>query len=184
MRTADDGRGVGVVVACVPEPTVRLDRFDQRRWKTNRFLGEVYTHEHTFAYTAGMALITQRVDEADARRVEVEQPKGLAAGTKAVLDVRRHREERAGAGAMPLAPLEELDLACEHIERVGVIGVGVQVDTLEVGPERQLEGLDVRQRCEGAVAARRDPLALAGPREGRLLHPRGPRRAANSSTPR
>ena len=49
MRTADDGRGVGVVVARVPEPAVCLDRFDQRRWKTGRFLGEVYTYEHMFA---------------------------------------------------------------------------------------------------------------------------------------
>ena len=74
---------------------------------------------------------------------------------------------------MPLAALEELDLALEHVERVGVIGVGVQVDALEVGPERELECLDVRQLCEDAVAARPDPLALAGSREERLLHRRG-----------
>src|SRR5437763_16582488 len=119
-----------------------------------------------------MALITQRVDEADARRVEVEQPKGLAAGTKAVLDVRRHREERAGAGAMPLAPLEELDLALEHIERVGVIGVGVRIDALEVRPERELEHFEVRQLREDTVPIRR-PFALARSREVRPVRRRG-----------
>src|SRR5438105_2571667 len=119
-----------------------------------------------------MALITQRVDEADARRVEVEQPKRLAAGTKAVLDVRRHREERAGAGVMPLAALEELDLALEHVERVGVVRVGVRIDALEVRPERELEHFEVRQLREDTVPIRR-PFALAGSREERLLHRRG-----------
>src|SRR5256885_9407709 len=101
-----------------------------------------------------MALITQRVDEADARRVEVEQPKGLAAGTKAVLGVRRHREERAGAGAMPLAALEELDLALEHVERVGVIGVGVRTYALEVRPEGELHRLEGRHPREDPVPVR------------------------------
>src|SRR3954454_2373824 len=111
-----------------------------------------------------MALLPQPFDEADVRRVEVEQADVDAAGTEAVLDVRRHRQERAGADSVPLAVLEELDLALEHVERVGVVGMGVRVDALEVGLEEELERLDVRQLGEYAVSVRR-PLALARPNE-------------------
>src|SRR5579884_618274 len=107
-------------------------------------------------------------DEAVVRRVEVEQAKSTAAGAEPVLDIRWYREERAGAGAMPLALDEELDLALEHVERVGVCGVGVRVDALEVGGERQFERLDVRQLRKDAVLP--DALALARLREERLLH--------------
>src|SRR6187551_2931625 len=92
--------------------------------------------------------LPQPFDEADARGVEVEQTEGRAAGTEAVLDVRRHREERAGTDAVPLAVLEELDLALEHVERVRVVGMGVRVDALEVRPVRDLECLEVRQLGE------------------------------------
>ena len=78
-----------------------------------------------------------------------------------MLDVGRHREERAGPDAVPLAVLEELDLALEHVEGVGVVGVGVCADALEVGLVRELEHLDLRQLCEDAVPALADPLALA-----------------------
>ena len=67
----------------------------------------------------------------------------------------------------------ELDLALEHVERIGVVGVGVRVDALEVGPERELERLDVRQLGEDAMPVLPDPLALAGPDEVRLVHRRG-----------
>jgi hypothetical protein len=107
-------------------------------------------------------------DEAGVRRVEVEQAKVDAAGTEAVLDVRRHREERAGADAVPLAVLEELDLAFEHVERIRVVGVGVRVDALEVRPVGELERFDVRKLSQDAVVA--DPLAFAGTREERLVH--------------
>ena len=33
---SDDGRGVGVVVARVPEPAVGFDCLDQRRWEVGR----------------------------------------------------------------------------------------------------------------------------------------------------
>src|SRR5438874_11627440 len=113
-----------------------------------------------------MALILpQSFDEADVRRVQVEQPEVDAAWSEAVLDVRRHRQERARADAVPLAVLEELDLAFEHIERVGVVGVGVRVDALELRPVRELERLDVRQLGEAAAVP--DALALARPAEGR-----------------
>ena len=66
----------------------------------------------------------------------VEHADGDAAGTEAVHDVRRYREERPGADAMPVVVLEELDLALEYVERVGVVGVGVRVDALEVPARR------------------------------------------------
>src|SRR3982751_6455685 len=120
-----------------------------------------------------MALtVPQPSDKPGVRRVEVEQADGDAAGTEAVLDVRRHRQERAGADAVPLAVLEELDLALEHIERVGVVRVGVRVDALEVGLEEELERLDVRQLSENAVPVLPDSLALARPDEVLLVHRR------------
>src|SRR3954464_3612964 len=118
-----------------------------------------------------MALPPQPFDEADVRRVEVEQARVAAAGTEAVLDVRRHRQERAGADAVPLAVLEELDLALEHVERVGVVGVGGGVDALEVGREEELERLDVRQLGEDPVSVPPDLLAFARPDEERLRPP-------------
>src|SRR6476619_4022325 len=116
-----------------------------------------------------MALpVPQPFDEAGLRRVEVEQADADAAGTKAVLDIRRYRQERAGADAVPLAVLEKLDLALEDVERIRVVGVGVRVDALEVGREGELERLDVRQLGEHAVSVLPDSLALAGADEVRL----------------
>src|SRR3954471_21057736 len=118
-----------------------------------------------------MALtVPQPADEADVRRMEVEHADLDATGTEAVLDVRRHRQERAGADAVPLAVLEELDLALEDVERVGVIGVGVWIHAFEVSREREFERLDVRQLGENTVSVPPDPFALARPNEERLLH--------------
>src|SRR6478736_1850551 len=120
-----------------------------------------------------MTLFPQRVDEAHARRVNVEQADGDATGTKAVHDVRRYREERPGADAMPFVVLEELDLALEYVERVGVVGVGVRIDALEPRLEGELDHLEVRQLSEdatGAVATV-EPLALARADEVGLFHP-------------
>src|SRR5689334_4303020 len=115
--------------------------------------------------------LSQSIDEADARGVDVEHAEGSTAAAEAVLDVRGHRNERAGTGAVPFPVPEELDLAFEHVERIGVVGVGVRVDALELRPERELEHLEVWQLREDAVAVRR-PLALARSREVRLLHRR------------
>jgi hypothetical protein len=49
----------------------------------------------------------------------------------------------------------------------------VRVNALEIRPERELERLELRQLGENAVVARRDPLALTGPDEERLLHASG-----------
>src|SRR3954466_10774013 len=120
-----------------------------------------------------MALtVPQPADEADVRRMEVEHADLDATGAEAVLDVRRNREERAGADAVPLAVLEELDLALEDVERVGVVGVGMRVHALEVGREGELERLDVRQLGEDTVSVPPDPLALARPDEERIVHRR------------
>src|SRR5438876_3656805 len=115
-------------------------------------------------------LVPQPSDEADVRRVEVEQAEGRAAGTEAVLDARRRREERAGTGAVPCVVEEELDLALEHVEGVGVVGVSVRIDALEIRPVRELERLDLRQLGEDSVPPLPDPLALAVCNEERLLH--------------
>src|SRR6476619_8004312 len=132
-----------------------------------------------------MELAPQPVDEADVRRMDVEHPEGAAAGTEAVLDVRRHGEERARAAAVPVAVEEELDLALEHVERVNVVGVGVRVDALEVRPERELECLQLRQVGQDAVPALADPLAFAGPDEERLLrHATGSRRTSRCTRTR
>src|SRR5438045_1582359 len=111
---------------------------------------------------------SQSIDEAGARRVDVEHAEGSATTAEAVLDVGRDRDERAGTGAVPFAVPEELDLAFKHVERIGVVGVGVRVDALELRPERELEHLEMRQLCEDAVAVR-CPLSFARSREVRLL---------------
>src|SRR3954453_15701709 len=120
-----------------------------------------------------MELISERVDEADARCVDIEHADGLAAaGPEAVLDVRRYREERPGADAVPVAVLEELDLALEDVERVGVVGGGVRVDALEPRLEGELDHLEVRQLAQDRAAAKAaiEPLALARADEVRLVH--------------
>src|SRR5215472_13778143 len=113
-----------------------------------------------------MTLLPQRVDEADSRRVEVEEADSRARRPEAVFDVRRHRDERTRAGRMPFAPEVELDVALEHVERVRVVRVGVRVDALEVGREVEVERLDVLQLTEYAVSP--ELLTLAGTREERL----------------
>src|SRR5690242_18931295 len=111
---------------------------------------------------------SQPLDEADVGRVEVEEAERGSTRTEAVLDVRRDGDERAGAAASPGAVEEELDLALEDVERIGVVGVGVRVDALEVGRERGIENLDVRQLGEDAVPVLADSLAFARPDEIRL----------------
>jgi len=117
--------------------------------------------------------VTQTVDEPDPRSVDVQQAEGTAGGPEAMLDVRRHRDERAWAGAVPLAVEEELDLAFEHVERVGVVWMGVRIDALEVRVVRELERLEMRQLAENSMPAGADTLALAGTGEVRLIHRAG-----------
>src|SRR5215813_1253686 len=114
--------------------------------------------------------VPEPFDEADVRRVEVEEAEVDAAGAEAVLDVRRHRQEGARADTVPLAVLEELDLALEHVERIGVVGVGVRVDALEGGREGELESLDVRELGKDTVPVPPDPFSLARSDEIRLVH--------------
>jgi hypothetical protein len=85
-----------------------------------------------------------------------------------MLDIRGDRDIRAGAGAPPFAPEEELDVAFEDEERVRVVGMGVRVDALEVGREEELDRLDISELPEDAVIP--DPLAFAGGKEDRLVH--------------
>src|SRR5947209_16960166 len=122
-----------------------------------------------------MPLISQRVDEAGAGRVDVEHTDAIAPrGAETVHGIRRHREERAGLDADPISVLKELEFALEDVEGVRVVGVGVGVDALKSGLERELDHLEVRQLTEDAAAAEAsvEPLALAGPDEVRLVHRR------------
>ena len=72
---------------------------------------------------------------------------------------------------MPFAFLEELDLALEYVERIGVVGVRVRIDALEPRLEGELDHLEVWQLAEDTAAteAAVEPLALVGAREIRLL---------------
>ena len=110
---------------------------------------KVHTNVCSLKLRDGLTL-AQRVDEAHARRVNVEHADGDAAGTKAVHDVRRHREERPGADAVPVVVLEELDLALEDVERVGVVGVGVRVDTSNPGSKVS----SITSRCGNSLSTR------------------------------
>ena len=66
----------------------------------------------------------------------------------------------------PHVPVDsELGLAFEDVEAVGVICAGVQVDSLEVGAEVQLDHLQRRQLAKNPVLpalATRQPLAAIG----------------------
>src|SRR6476620_9117222 len=106
-----------------------------------------------------MSTLPQRVDETDAGRMEVEEADRRSRRTKAVLDVWWDGDERAGPAAMPSTVEEELDFAFEDVERIGVIGVGVRVDALEVGRERGVERLDIRKFGAAAMHVLPDPLA-------------------------
>ena len=54
---------------------------------------------------------------------------------EAVHSVGRRGDEGAGSGDARVVVDAELDLALEHVEAVGVVGVGVRVDALEAGLE-------------------------------------------------
>src|SRR5579862_278027 len=115
--------------------------------------------------------VPQALDEADVRCVEVEEPDRRSCRAETVLYIRRDRNERAGPGVVPRVVQEELDLAFEHVERVGVVGVGVRLDAFEFGREGKLERLDLWQLGEHAVLP--DPLSLAWACEERLVHRSG-----------
>src|SRR4051794_3045366 len=86
-------------------------------------------HSGTLAQAAGYEAhskllrvsAAQPPDEASVGRMEIENADGYAARAEAVLDVRGYGEECAGSDAVPVSVLEELKLALEHIEGVGVV---------------------------------------------------------------
>ena len=74
----------------------------------------------------------QAVDEPTGWCVEVEEADRLRpCVAEAVHSPGGCGDERSGAGDVRLVPDAELDLTVEHVERVGVVGVGVRVDALE-----------------------------------------------------
>ena len=89
---------------------------------------------------------------------------------EAVDDADRSRDICARSHAHDLVAHEELSLTLEHVERVDMVGVAVQVDAFEVGPEAKLDGLELGQLGEDAVMAMGagDLLALVVPEQDPL----------------
>ena len=97
---------------------------------------------------------TKPLGEPDVRSVEVQHSKVAVADiAEAVGDADRSRDIGAWSHAHDLVADEELGLTREHVERVDVVGVAVQVDAFEVRPEAKLDGLELRQFGEDAVMA-------------------------------
>ena len=103
--------------------------------------------------TAGSAT-GHALDEARVRRVDVEYPDPARAGiAEAMLGAPWGREEGARATAPPLAINEELDLALDDVERVGVVRMRVGLDTFPAVLERAFYHLQIRQKDEQPKAA-------------------------------
>jgi hypothetical protein len=94
----------------------------------------------------------------------------VADSAEAVDDADRSCDICAWSHAHDLVAHEELGLTLEHVERVDVVGVAVQVDAFEVGPEAKLDGLELGQLGEDAVMAMGagDLLALPVPEQDPL----------------
>ena len=108
--------------------------------------------------------VAQAIGEAGVGRVDVQQP--CVAGPRLrerVLDAGRRGDERAWPAEERPAVDGELDLALEDVERVGVVGVRVQLRPLELPVEVELEDREVGQigLDERRARAARQPLALA-----------------------
>ena len=89
---------------------------------------------------------------------------------EAVSDADRSGDICAWSHTHDLVAHEELGLTLEHVERIDVVGVAVQVDAFEVGPEAKLDGLELGQLGEDPVMAMGagDLLALAVPEQDPL----------------
>ena len=89
---------------------------------------------------------------------------------EAVDDAGRNRDICVWSHAHDLVAHEELGVTLEHVERIDVVGVAVQVDAFEVGPEAKLDGLELGQLSEDAVVAMGagDLLALPVPQQDPL----------------
>jgi len=103
--------------------------------------------------------------------VDVQHSKVVVADiAEAVDDADRSCDICAWSHAHDLVAHEELGLTLEHVERVDVVGMAMQVDALEVGPEAKLDGLELGQLGEDAVMAMGagDLLALPVPEQDPL----------------
>ena len=97
--------------------------------------------------------------------MDVQHPELAGAGVpEPVDDADRGCDVGARAGAHDLAPDGELGLAFEDVERVDLVDVAVRLDALEVGPEAELDHLELGHLGE-------DPV-IPGP-AGQLLAPVG-----------
>ena len=91
-----------------------------------------------------MLVAADRLDEADSRRVDVEEVGVFGAGDrKAVTNSGRDREPGAGPCALELVADRELDLTLEDVERVGVVLVDVGLDRAEPRLAPELEHLEL-----------------------------------------
>ena len=99
----------------------------------------------------------QVVGEAGVRRVDVEHPElGAADVGEPVRHARRSRHEAPRAGTERLGADHELRLAAEHVEGVHEVVVGVRADAFEVGPEAELDDLELGELAQ-------DPMVPLGP---------------------
>lgn len=91
-----------------------------------------------------MLVAANRLDEADSRRVDVEEVDVSGAGDReTVTDSGRHRYPGPGPRAPGLVADRELDLAFEDVERVGVVLVDVRLDRPEPRLTPELEHLEL-----------------------------------------
>ena len=84
--------------------------------------------------------------------MDVQHPELTVTGVaKAVDDTDRRRDVRPRPDQNGVVSEHELGFPLEHIEGVDLVLVAVRLDTLEVGPEPQLDDLELGQLNEDPV---------------------------------
>jgi hypothetical protein len=84
--------------------------------------------------------------------VDVEHPELAVAGVaKPVHGADGSGDVRPRTGSYNLGAERELGLTLQHVEGIDVVGVAVQVDSLEVRPEAQLDDLELGKFGQDAV---------------------------------
>ena len=102
----------------------------------------------------GSAVRAQALEEAAGWSVKVQEADRLVVReVEAVDGARLGCDEGARSGSARLVSDPELDLAFEHVEAVGVVGVGVRVDALEAGAEGHVDRGQLREVAEDPVRA-------------------------------
>ena len=118
------------------------------------------------------AVGAEALEEAAGRSVEVEEADRLVGREVETVDaVRRGRDEGARSGDARLLSDAELDLAFEHVEAVGVVGVCVRVDALEARAKGHVDRSQLREVAEDPVRTGLvlESLGFGGVGEDRLV---------------